>query len=95
MAARGMLAQKNDSVIQALPNIQVPSLVLVGADDKPFLGATDYMAKKIPDCKKVVIPDAGHAANMDQPKLFNDAVLGFLEEVKLKGKGLMIGRPKL
>ena len=95
MAARGMLAQKNDSVIKALPNIQVPSLVLVGGDDTPFLGASDYMVSKIPDCKKVVIPNAGHAANMDQPELFNEAVLGFLEEVKGRGKGLMIGKPKL
>ena len=82
MAARGMLAQRNDSVINALPKIKVPSLVLVGADDTAFLVATDYMAKKIPDAQKVVIPNAGHAANMDQPKGFNDAVLSFLESVK-------------
>ena len=42
MAARGMLAQRNDSIINALPNIKVPSLVLVGADDTGFLAATDY-----------------------------------------------------
>ena len=70
MAARGMLAQKNDSIINALPNIKVPALVLVGADDTGFLAATDYMAKKIPDSQKVVIPNAGHAANMDNPKAF-------------------------
>lgn len=79
MAARGMLAQQNSSVIQALPNIKVPSLVLVGGDDKPFIAATDYMAQKIVGSKKVVIPDAGHAANIDQPELFNQAVLGFLK----------------
>lgn len=82
MAARGMLAQRNDSIINALPNIKVPSLVLVGADDTGFIAATDYMAKKIPDCQKVVIPNAGHAANMDQPQAFNDAVLSFLESVR-------------
>lgn len=79
MAARGMLAQQNDSVIKALPDIKVPSLVLVGGDDKPFLAASEYMAQKIPDCKKVVVPDAGHAANIDQPEAFNEAVLGFLK----------------
>ena len=36
------------------------------------------MAAKIPGAKKVVIPDAGHAANIDQPEAFNAAVLGFL-----------------
>ena len=37
------------------------------------------MAAKIPGAKKVVIPDAGHAANIDQPQAFIDAVLPFLE----------------
>ena len=85
MAARGMLAQKNSSIINALPNIKVPSLVVVGANDTGFLAASEYMQKKIPDCKKVVIPDAGHAVNMDQPKLFNEAVLEFLDSVKGRG----------
>lgn len=77
-AARNMLTQYNDRVIQSLPGIEVPSLVLVGADDEPFLVATDYMASKIPGARKVVIPDAGHASNIDQPELFNRAVLDFL-----------------
>ena len=59
MAARGMLAQKNNSVINALPNIKVPALVIVGSEDKGFINASEYMEKKIPDCKKVVIPNVG------------------------------------
>ncbi|KIW03121.1 uncharacterized protein PV09_05764 [Verruconis gallopava] len=82
MAARGMLAQRNNSVIMSLPSIKVPSLVVVGADDKPFLAASDYMQKKIPGCKKVVIPNAGHAANIDQPERFNEAVLSFLASIR-------------
>lgn len=78
-AARGMLAQFDDRVIRSLESISVPTLVLVGADDRPFLAATDYMANKIPGAKKVVIPDAGHASNIDQPSAFNAAVLEFLE----------------
>jgi len=77
-AARGMLAQFDGRVIESLPNIAVPTLVLVGAKDEPFLGASEYMAGKIPGAKKVVIPDAGHAANIDQPAAFNAAVVEFL-----------------
>jgi pimeloyl-ACP methyl ester carboxylesterase len=51
----------------------------VGADDKPFLAAADVMASKIPGAVKVVVPDAGHAANIDQPAAFDRAVLGFLD----------------
>ena len=82
-AARGMLTQRDASVINALPDIRVPSLVVVGANDKPFLAAADYMTAKIPGARKVVIPDAGHAANIDQPAAFNDALLSFLESIRV------------
>ncbi|KAJ9653025.1 hypothetical protein H2198_007772 [Neophaeococcomyces mojaviensis] len=80
LAARGMLAQRNDSVINSLPNIVAPSLIVVGSEDKPFLGASDYMAAKIPGAKKVVIDGAGHAVNIDRPEAFNQAILSFLNE---------------
>jgi len=83
LAARGMLAQRDACVISSLPDIKVPSLVIVGANDAPFLNAADYMAAKIPGAKKVVIADAGHGVNIDQPKSFDEAVLGFLRENKL------------
>src|SRR3984957_16163278 len=78
-AARGMLTQRDARVIEQLPEIKVPSLVVVGADDTPFLAASDYMAAKIPGAQKAVIPAAGHAVNIDQPQAFIDAVVPFLE----------------
>ncbi len=78
-AARGMLTQRDAGVIETLPHIKVPALVVVGADDTPFLAASDYMAAKIPGAKKVVIPAAGHAVNIDQPRAFIDAVMPFLD----------------
>jgi pimeloyl-ACP methyl ester carboxylesterase len=78
-AARGMLTQRDARVIESLPDIRVPALVVVGADDAPFLAASDYMAAKIPGAKKVVIPAAGHAVNIDQPQAFIAAVLPFLD----------------
>src|SRR6266705_1302438 len=81
LAARGMLTQRDARVIELLPDIKVPSLIVVGADDTPFLAASDYMAAKIPGAQKVVIPAAGHAVNIDQPQAFIDAVLPFLESL--------------
>jgi pimeloyl-ACP methyl ester carboxylesterase len=78
-AARGMLTQRDDAVIRSLETIAVPSLVLVGSEDRNFLAATDYMARKIPGATKVVIGGAGHAANLHQPAAFNQAVTTFLE----------------
>jgi pimeloyl-ACP methyl ester carboxylesterase len=77
-AARGMLTQRDARVIESLGDIRVPSLVVVGAEDTPFLIAADYMAAKIPHAAKVVIPAAGHASNIDQPEAFNGAVRDFL-----------------
>jgi pimeloyl-ACP methyl ester carboxylesterase len=82
-AARGMLTQRNAKVIESLPEIRVPAIVIVGENDTPFLAASDYMAAKIPGAKKAVIPNAGHAANIDNPAAFNAALLGFLESAKL------------
>ncbi len=78
LAARGMLAQRDARVIESLPGIRVPALIVVGADDTPFLQSAEVMAAKIPGAQKVVIPGAGHVANVDQPEAFNAAVLGFL-----------------
>ncbi len=73
-----MLAQHDSSLIELLPQIAAPTLVLVGSDDKNFLAAADYMAGKIPGARRAVIDGAGHAANIDQPEAFNDAVAKFL-----------------
>src|SRR5262245_18828829 len=76
-AARGMLAQRDDTVIRSLETIRVTTLVLVGANDTNFLAATDYIAAKISGSVKVVIPVAGHAANL-HPSAFNRAMDTFL-----------------
>jgi len=77
-AARGMLVQQDARVIRSLPDIAVPTLVLAGADDANFLAAAHYMASAIEHAEKVIVPGAGHAANIDQPGAFNDTVVGFL-----------------
>ena len=82
-AARGMLAQKDARVINSLETITVPTFVLVGSKDEAYFAATDYMASKTPGAKKVIIADAGHAANIDQPEAFNRAVLDFLAQASL------------
>jgi len=78
LAARGYLEQRDSSMIDRLGEIDVPTLVLVGSEDRHFLAATDYLARKIRGARKVVVDGAGHVANLDRPEAFNDALLGFL-----------------
>jgi len=77
-AARGMLAQEGALVIDSLPSIAVPTLIIVGDRDTPFIAPSQYMAKKIAGARLEVIKDAGHASNLDQPAAFNRVLLDFL-----------------
>jgi pimeloyl-ACP methyl ester carboxylesterase len=81
LAARHTLTQRDSHVLDGLRRIAAPTLVIVGSDDAPFLGAADYMTAKIPQARKVVIPGAGHAPNVDQPELVNSALRGFLAKI--------------
>ena len=56
-------------------------LVVVGEHDAPFLAASDYMAAKIPGAAKHVLANAGHAANIDQPRAFDAVVRAFLDRL--------------
>ena len=81
LAARGILAQRDARVIESLPAVAVPTLVLWGERDEAFVKPGEYMAAKIPGARRVVLPNAGHAANLDQPQAFNAAVTSFVESV--------------
>jgi pimeloyl-ACP methyl ester carboxylesterase len=80
-AARGMLAQEDARVIDSLPSIRVPTLVIVGDRDRPFIAPSEYMAKKIAGARLEVIAGAGHSSNLDQPEAFNRALNDFLESL--------------
>jgi pimeloyl-ACP methyl ester carboxylesterase len=80
-AARGMLAQVDSRVIDHLPEIDVPTLIIVGEKDEPYHAASEYMRSKIAGSRLEVIPNAGHAANMDQPEAFNQVLLAFLSSL--------------
>lgn len=81
--ARKVVAQHDSWVIENLGEIRVPTLVLVGENDVAFLAAAQYMARAIPGAQHVVIPEAGHASNLDNTEAFNRAVLDFLSKLKL------------
>jgi pimeloyl-ACP methyl ester carboxylesterase len=86
-AARGILAQRDSQVIDGLPAITVPTLIVVGADDTRFLAAADYMARKIGDTRLVIIPGAGHAPNISQAEQFDQHARTFLDEISAQSSG--------
>jgi pimeloyl-ACP methyl ester carboxylesterase len=83
LAARGILKQSDASIMASLAEIDVPTLVLVGGEDEPFLAAAEIMTAKIPGAAKVTIDGAGHAPNIDRPAEFDAAVTKFLADAGL------------
>ena len=81
--ARKVVAQHDPWVIENLSEIKVPTLALVGENDALFFRAAEYMAKAIPGAQYAVIPEAGHAANLDNVEVFNKTVLDFLRKLNL------------
>jgi pimeloyl-ACP methyl ester carboxylesterase len=76
--ARRVMPQHDAHVIESLEHIRVPTLVLVGAEDANFLRPAEYMTRRIPGARLVVLDGAGHAANIDAAAQFNAAVREFL-----------------
>jgi pimeloyl-ACP methyl ester carboxylesterase len=67
---------------ERLHDIAAPTLVIVGEQDlADFHDIADRFASEIPNSRKVVLPAAGHMANMDAPEAFNRVVLDFLATV--------------
>ncbi|MDP6345616.1 MAG: alpha/beta fold hydrolase [Alphaproteobacteria bacterium] len=78
LAARGILSQVDARVIDSLPAIAVPVLIVIGDGDSNYLQGSHYMAGRIPGAVNVVVPDAGHGVNVDQPAAVNEALGQFL-----------------
>jgi 3-oxoadipate enol-lactonase len=65
-----------------LPLITAPTLIVVGADDQATpVALSNAMHEKLSAAEKVVILDAGHVSNLEQPAAFNAALWSFVGRV--------------
>jgi len=71
-----------DDVTGKLAGIDVPALVIHGeADAAIALSLAEVLARELPDAELVVVPGAGHAANLTHPEAVNPAIERFLARV--------------
>jgi 3-oxoadipate enol-lactonase len=56
-------------------------LVIVGEQDTPFLDVSRAMAATIPQASLVVVPNAGHSPQFENPEAWLDAMTRFLASV--------------
>ena len=67
-----------------LDQIQTPTLILVGEQDKMTpLRFSEELAEGIPGAELTVIPRAGHMVALEQPKRVAEGIRSFLEGVPL------------
>lgn len=65
-----------------LEQVTAPTLLIVGDRDVPdILHAVDVLAARIPNAKKVVMPNTAHLPNMEQPDEFNQILSDFLNSL--------------
>ncbi len=67
--------------MQQLGAIHVPTLLIAGEQSVPDMHRiADILQRELSQVRKVMLPHAGHMANMEQPEEFNQVVLEFLAE---------------
>ena len=76
------IAQHDGRVLESLPAIGTPTLIVVGERDTPFLAGSRYMAEKIPGAKLEVIANAAHSPAAEQSEVFSRVVAEFLRAVR-------------
>jgi pimeloyl-ACP methyl ester carboxylesterase len=70
-----------ESIIQKLPDISNPILIIWGKQDATVpLSHAEFAAKTMPNARLEVIDKCGHVPMFDQPETFNRLVLDFLQE---------------
>lgn len=74
--SREMARQPDELAV--LARVRCPTLVMVGEQDEPFLDDSRRMAATIPNAELVVLPDAGHSPQFENPAAWLAAVEGFL-----------------
>lgn len=67
--------------LESLGGVRVPTLVLVGEQDEPFLGPSRRMAGAIPGAELAVIADAAHQPQLEAPEAWWKALTTFLDRL--------------
>lgn len=68
--------------IDRLHELNLPVLFIIGEYDEARPDTVREYQRRIAGSELVILPDAGHASNSDQPVLFDNAVKRFLADVE-------------
>jgi pimeloyl-ACP methyl ester carboxylesterase len=68
-------------LVDKMKTISVPTLVMTGDEDWPCLEPALLMKRTIPTAALVVMPNAGHTINLEEPGAFNQHLSDFFHAV--------------
>ena len=78
---RGMGSGAMPALTERLGEIDRPVLLVVGAEDSKFSAVADAMLPAFPQAELIEIAEAGHAAHLEQPQVFQAVCQDFLRSV--------------
>ncbi|HEY3716422.1 MAG TPA: alpha/beta hydrolase [Jatrophihabitantaceae bacterium] len=81
-AVAGMAHQDDSFVIDNVAKLRPPLLHIVGERDRRYQAGAQYLLKKVPGSELIVVPDAGHHPQLDQPNRVADAIDTFAERFR-------------
>lgn len=86
-ALRGFSPGRQSPLWNDLAALAMPTLLLTGGLDPKYPDVTARAAERIPDARRVLVPDAGHNVHAERPAAYRQAVRDFMTP----GRGLTSG----
>jgi 2-succinyl-6-hydroxy-2,4-cyclohexadiene-1-carboxylate synthase len=78
---RGLGAGAQPPLWHRLPDLHIPTLLVVGELDLKFVSLARAMAQALPKAKLELVSDAGHAVHLERPAEFDRLVLAWLSNL--------------
>jgi len=70
------------TLVEEMKRITLPTLIITGDEDWPCLLPGILMKQSIPSAALAVIPNSGHAINIEEPEAYNRIVGDFISQVE-------------
>ncbi len=77
--AHGMA--RRHPLLDELPKVHIPTLIICGENDEPFVEPSRQMHERINGSQLVMIAGAGHTPQIERPAEFNRVLMAFLSRV--------------
>ena len=66
---------------EQMTSLAVPTLIIAGDEDRPCLAPSGFMKRTIASAGLCVMPNCGHAINLEDPDGFNRVISDFIARV--------------